>query len=85
MTCREVTGYLLEYTAGELDAEDRAELDAHTAGCDNCREFLREYQQTIAACQAAFADLDAGAGATAAAGLPDETIAAAIAAMTRQA
>ena len=53
MTCREVTGLLLEYVSGELEADFRGEMDEHTAACDNCREYLREYRATIAASQTA--------------------------------
>jgi len=53
VTCREVTGFLLEYVSGALEADLRGEIDQHTAACGNCREYLREYRLTIAACQTA--------------------------------
>lgn len=70
MTCRDVTSFLPAYLHGALDAEDTAEVEQHTGACDNCREFAREYQLTIAASQAAFRPADAGAPSA----VPDDLV-----------
>ena len=61
MTCRELSQVLLEYTSGEISTDERAEFDEHIRGCENCREYLREYRRTMAVCHAAFAAGDADA------------------------
>lgn len=71
MTCRDVTGYLLEYVSGEVEADLRGEIDEHTAACGTCREYLREYRATIAASQAAVQALTSSGTAH----LPGELIA----------
>ena len=70
MTCRDVTSFLPNYLHGALDTEDTAEIEQHTAACDNCREFVREYRLTIAASQAAFRSVDAGAPSA----VPDDLV-----------
>ncbi|HYN05906.1 MAG TPA: zf-HC2 domain-containing protein [Vicinamibacterales bacterium] len=48
MTCREVSGFLHDYVAGELEPDVLAEFNRHLDGCANCRAFLGQYRDTIA-------------------------------------
>ena len=57
MTCRELTDFLMDYLAGDLEPGARAEFEGHLALCANCRTYLRQYQDTVAAGRAAFATL----------------------------
>ena len=56
MTCREVTEFLLEYVAGDLQGDLRLAFEAHLAACGNCREFLAQYRATILATSRAWSD-----------------------------
>lgn len=47
MTCREVIDFLCQYLDGELTAEQRAAFEHHLTLCDDCVEYLRNYQQLI--------------------------------------
>ena len=59
MTCRDVTGFLLDYLEGALPPETRAAFERHLDDCANCRAFLTQYRSTVAAGRAAFAASDA--------------------------
>lgn len=48
MMCQELVEVLTEYLEGTLGAHDRARLDAHLGVCDDCREYLAEFESTIA-------------------------------------
>jgi anti-sigma factor RsiW len=48
MTCRDVSGFLHDYVAGELPADVLADFERHLDACANCREYLRQYRATIA-------------------------------------
>jgi anti-sigma factor RsiW len=63
VTCRELTGFLLEYVAGDLPADLRTAFDAHLAACANCREFLAQYRATVVATARAWSGEPAGAPA----------------------
>ena len=56
MTCRECAEFLADYLTGELPTEVRATFEAHLAICPNCVTYLDQYQATIGAGKAAFAD-----------------------------
>ena len=45
--CRELLGQLSDYIDGELEAALCAELEAHLAGCDNCRVMVDTLRKTI--------------------------------------
>ena len=74
LTCREVSDFLGAYTAGELEARERALFDEHLAVCADCRTYVRQYEMTQDLCKAAF---DAGAVE---AGVPEELVKAILAA-----
>jgi anti-sigma factor RsiW len=52
MTCRDVSGFLHDFVAGELPAEALADFERHLDACANCREYLRQYRETIGQGQA---------------------------------
>jgi anti-sigma factor RsiW len=53
MTCRELTDFLAAYVARDLSADVEAAFERHLALCANCRRFLNQYEQTVAAGRAA--------------------------------
>ena len=55
MTCRDVTEFLMDYLDNALTPDLRRSFDRHLAVCSNCRTYLRQYEATIRATQAAFA------------------------------
>jgi anti-sigma factor RsiW len=54
MTCRELTEFLHDYVAGNLDAPTQQILDQHIAACGDCAVFLDSYRKTIRLGRAAF-------------------------------
>ncbi len=44
-TCREVIDLLFGYLEGSLSPADRADVDAHLAGCPPCIDFVRSYRE----------------------------------------
>jgi anti-sigma factor RsiW len=46
MTCRELTSFIGDHLAGELDLEVRTAFDRHLSVCPNCRQYLADYQRT---------------------------------------
>ena len=58
MTCRDVTGFLLDYLEGVLPPDTRVAFERHLDDCANCRAFLTQYRSTVAAGRAAFAASD---------------------------
>jgi anti-sigma factor RsiW len=38
---------LTEYPHGALGAHDRARLEAHLTVCDECREYVAQFQRTV--------------------------------------
>ena len=59
MTCREFADFIMDYMTGELAADVRAAFERHISRCPNCRTYLAQYQQTVAAGRDAFADENA--------------------------
>jgi len=55
MTCRDVSGFLLEDVAGEIPAHLAGDFQRHVEACQNCRALRAQYEQTIASSRAAFA------------------------------
>ena len=48
LTCQELVELVTDYLEGALPRADRERFEAHIAGCTNCREYLAQFQQTIA-------------------------------------
>jgi anti-sigma factor RsiW len=48
LTCRELVELVTDYLDGALPSRDHARFEAHIAACANCREYLAQFQQTIA-------------------------------------
>ena len=49
MNCRDLSGFLEDYFAGELPEPVSAEFSTHLSGCGNCTVFIEQYRQTIVA------------------------------------
>jgi anti-sigma factor RsiW len=47
MTCRELTSFIGDYLAGELDIDVRRAFDRHLSVCPNCRQYVADYQRTV--------------------------------------
>lgn len=47
MTCRELIEFLMEYTAGELSPEVKAEFERHLSICRSCAAYLDSYRKTV--------------------------------------
>jgi anti-sigma factor RsiW len=48
LTCQELVELVTDYLDGALSRADRARFEAHIAACTNCREYLAQFEQTIA-------------------------------------
>jgi anti-sigma factor RsiW len=46
-TCQEILKHISDYVDGELEAALCAELEAHLAGCRNCRVMVDTVRKTI--------------------------------------
>jgi anti-sigma factor RsiW len=79
VTCRELASFMLDYVSGELPRDRVEAFDHHLTLCVNCRRYLAQYRETIAAGRAAFADPDAPVPAE----VPDELVRAILAARQR--
>jgi anti-sigma factor RsiW len=60
ITCRELLDFLHLYLENELPEERREEFDRHLGVCDPCREYIRQYEETIRLGKVAFTDETAG-------------------------
>ena len=58
ITCRELIDFLYLYLENELPLERRREFDRHLGVCPSCREYLRQYEESIRLGKGAFADPD---------------------------
>ncbi len=47
LTCKELTDFLDDYLAHELDSEVRSEFDRHLSLCPTCVDYLHSYQAAI--------------------------------------
>jgi len=47
MTCRELTSFIGDYFAGELDSQVRRAFERHLSVCPNCRQYLADYERTM--------------------------------------
>lgn len=68
LTCRDVTGFLADYLAGELAAGVRDSFEAHLADCPDCVAYLRQYETTVRLAR------DACDGDARAAGVPESLV-----------
>ncbi|GAB5518710.1 MAG: hypothetical protein RhofKO_09610 [Rhodothermales bacterium] len=48
LSCEEVNAFIAEYLDQQLDPELSADFEKHIAKCDCCRNFLQQYQATLA-------------------------------------
>jgi Kef-type K+ transport system membrane component KefB len=49
VTCQEVVELVTEYLEGAMSPGDRTRFAAHIDHCDECREYLAQYRDTVAA------------------------------------
>ena len=49
MTCRACADFLVDYLDGQLDPDVRATFETHLDKCGNCRTYLEQMQQVLAA------------------------------------
>ena len=57
MTCRELTDFLSDYVAGDLPDPVHRQFEFHIRLCRDCRVFLAQFRETIAASHEAFDDV----------------------------
>lgn len=48
MPCRELVEVITDYLEDALPASDRLRFEAHLAECDACRDYVEQFEQTIA-------------------------------------
>ncbi len=58
ITCRELLDFLHLYLENELPPQRRVEFDRHLAVCEPCRNYIRQYEETIRLGRAAHADAE---------------------------
>jgi len=58
MTCREFTSFISDYLDGELSPDVRARFVRHLERCDNCVQYLADYERTLALEHRVFDDED---------------------------
>ena len=56
LTCRELTGFLADYLARELDPDARSVFEGHLAGCPDCVAYLHSYAATMRLAKDAYDD-----------------------------
>ena len=47
MTCEQLTTFIADYLAGELDAEITLAFEQHLQGCSECLPFMNTYRKTV--------------------------------------
>jgi anti-sigma factor RsiW len=47
LSCQELVELVTDYLEGALTPDDRARFEAHVRGCDGCRAYLEQMQETI--------------------------------------
>jgi anti-sigma factor RsiW len=80
MTCRDVIEFLADYLSEELPAAQRAEFDAHVAGCEACTAYIKSYERALVLGKAAFEEPDGEVPEE----VPDELVEAILAARKRK-
>lgn len=58
MTCREVLDFLMAYLDNEVDSMTRVAFEHHLSICRCCRDYLRNYQDTVRLSRDAFRDAE---------------------------
>jgi predicted anti-sigma-YlaC factor YlaD len=48
MPCRELVEVITDYLENALAERDRLRFEAHLAECDACRDYVDQFEQTIA-------------------------------------
>lgn len=48
LTCQELVELVTDYLEDALSRRERTRFEAHIAACENCREYLAQFEQTIA-------------------------------------
>jgi len=48
MPCRELVEVITDYLDDALPQRDRLRFEAHLAECDACRDYVEQFEQTIA-------------------------------------
>jgi anti-sigma factor RsiW len=48
MPCRELVEVITDYLEDALPQRDRRRFEAHLAECDDCRDYVAQFEQTIA-------------------------------------
>jgi anti-sigma factor RsiW len=48
MPCRELVEVITDYLDDALSERDRLRFEAHLAECDACRDYVEQFEQTIA-------------------------------------
>jgi len=79
ITCRELLDFLYLYLEDELPEDRRYEFERHLGVCDPCREYIRQYEESIRMGKAAFADPELGVGG----GTPEKLVRAILRARTK--
>lgn len=74
LRCQEVAAFLADYVDGTLGTEQRTVFEAHVAGCPECIAYLRGYAETLRLVR------ETGGDEPEPAGVPDDLIAAILAA-----
>ena len=49
LACQELVEIVTAYFDGAMSRRDRKRFEAHISGCDNCRTYVEQMRQTIAA------------------------------------
>jgi len=75
MTCRELTSFIGDYLAGELDQDTRRAFERHLTLCPNCVQYLADYERAIELGQSVYDESE-----EAAKDVPDELLHAILAA-----
>jgi anti-sigma factor RsiW len=60
MTCRELVDFLIDYTSGQLPADQRARFEEHLRDCPDCIAYLKSYEDTVKLGKDAFTHPDNG-------------------------
>lgn len=47
MTCRELTSFIADYLAGELQADTRVAFERHLSRCPNCVQYVADYRRAV--------------------------------------
>jgi anti-sigma factor RsiW len=76
ITCREVTSFIADYLAGELQGDAHRAFEHHLSLCPNCVQYVADYRRAVALGRGAYA----GDPAAVAEDVPTELVTAILAA-----